>query len=57
MPVPNVVARVLIPEGRQLKSVELLRANETAAFTIEGAYAVITVPTVHIAEIVHLRFA
>jgi len=57
LPVPNVVAKVLIPEGRQLKSVELLRANQTAAFTMEGAYAVITLSTVHIAEVVHLSFA
>jgi hypothetical protein len=57
LPVPNVVARVLIPQGRQLKSVELLRSKQSAAFTMEGAYAVITVPTVHIAEVVHLNFA
>ncbi|MGA2987414.1 MAG: hypothetical protein ABSG32_26760, partial [Terriglobia bacterium] len=57
LPVPNVVARVLVPEGRQLKSVELLRANQTAGFTMEGAYAVITLPAVHIAEVLHLRFA
>jgi hypothetical protein len=52
-----VVAKVLVPEGRQLKSVELMRANQTAAFTMEGAYAVITLPVVHIAEVVHLSFA
>ena len=57
LPVPNVVARVLVPEGRQVKSVELLRANQTAAFTMEGAYAVIPLPAVHIAEVVHLSFA
>jgi hypothetical protein len=56
LPVPNVVARVLIPEGRQLKSVELLRAEQTAPFTMEGRYAVITLPVVHIAEVVHLSF-
>ena len=56
LPVPNVVAKVLIPEGRQLKSVELLRAGQTAPFTMEGGYAVITLPVVHIAEIVHLSF-
>jgi len=53
LPVPNVVAKVLIPEGRQLKSVELLRAEQTAPFTMEGRYAVITLPVVHIAEVVH----
>jgi hypothetical protein len=57
LPVPNVVAKVLMPEGRQLKSVELLRARKTAPFSVEGRYAVITLPVVHIAEVVHLSFA
>jgi hypothetical protein len=57
LPVPNVVARVLVPEGRQLKSVALLRAGQTAPFTMEGPYAVFTLPTVHIAELAHLSFA
>ncbi len=57
LPVPNVVAKVLIPEGRQLKSVELLRTNQTVGFTMEGAYAVITLSAVYIAEVVHLSFA
>jgi len=54
LPVPNVVARVLVPEGRQLKSVELLRAKQSAPFSMQGRYAVITLPAVHIAEVVHL---
>jgi hypothetical protein len=56
LPVPNVVARVLIPEGRRLRSVELLRRNQRAEFTMDGAYAVIPLPIVHIAEVVHLTF-
>jgi hypothetical protein len=57
LPVAGVVARVLIPEGRRLGSVELLRAGRSVEFAIEGAYAVITLPVVHIAEVVHLRLA
>jgi hypothetical protein len=57
LPVPNVVARVLIPEGRQLKSVDLLRAKQPLPFSMEGGYAVINLPTVHIAEVVHMSFA
>lgn len=57
LPVPNVVAKVRIPPGRQLKSAELLRAKQKAAFTMEGPYAVIKLPPVHIAEVVHLSFA
>ena len=57
LPVPNVVAKVLVPPGRQLKSVELLRANHKATFTMDGAYAVVKLPEVHIAEVVHLSLA
>ena len=57
LPVPDVVARVLIPEGRCLRSVELLRAGRSVDFTMEGAYAVIPMPVVHIAELVHLGLA
>src|ERR1019366_9658460 len=35
LPVPNVVAGVLVPEGRQLKSVELLRAKQVLTFLME----------------------
>jgi hypothetical protein len=57
MPVPGVLARVLIPEGRRLAAVELLRAQEQVAFTMEGFHAVFALPPLHIAELVHLRFA
>ena len=39
LPVSSIVARVLIPEGRKLKSVELLRAKQTVPFSMEGGYA------------------
>ncbi len=54
LPVPDVVARVLVPEGRRPESVHLLRANRGAEFTMDGPYAVIPLPVVHIAELVHL---
>ncbi len=57
LPVPNVVARVLVPQGRTLQSVELLRAGLSAEFSMDGRYAVIQLPVVHIAELVRLRFA
>jgi hypothetical protein len=57
LPVPNLVAKILVPERRQVKSVELLRARQSAAFTMEGAYAVIALPAVHIAEVMHLILA
>jgi len=57
LPVRNVLAKVLVPEGRRVKSVELLRAGRTTPFSIEGRYAVIPLPAVHIAELVHLSLA
>jgi hypothetical protein len=57
IPVPNVVTKVLVPDGRQVKRVELMRAGQPAAFTIEGKYAVIRLPVIHIAELVHISFA
>jgi len=57
IPVQNVVARILIPRGRHLKSVTLMRSGQTIPFAIEDGYAVISLPVVHIAEIAHLSFA
>jgi len=55
VPVSNVRVKVLVPPGRQVKSVDLLRAKETVPFTLENGYAALTLPAVHIAEVVHLN--
>jgi hypothetical protein len=57
VPVSNLTASVLVPEGRKVKSVELLRAGQTVPFSVEGGYVVFTLPTVHIAEVVHVALA
>jgi hypothetical protein len=57
VPVSNLVASVLVPEGRKVKSIELMRAGQTVPFTVEDGYAVFTLPVVHIAEIVHVALA
>jgi hypothetical protein len=57
VPVSNVTASVLVPEGRKVKSVEMMRAGRTVPFSIDGNYAVFTLPTVHIAEVVHVALA
>jgi len=57
LPVPNALAKVLVPEGRTVKSVELLRTGRTAPFNMDGRHAVISLPPVHIAELVHLSLA
>jgi hypothetical protein len=54
VPVSNLVASLLVPEGRKVKSVELMRAGQTVPFSMEAGYAVFTLPVVHIAEVVHL---
>lgn len=55
LPVENVAMRVLIPENRSVHSIELLRAERNVDCTMDGACAVFTIPTVHIAELVHLK--
>ena len=57
VPVSNVVAKILVPDGRKVDSVELLRAGQPATFTMEGPYAVVFLSTLHIAEVVHVRLA
>lgn len=57
MPVPNVEVRILVPAGRQVKSIELVRGGRSASFTMDAGYAVLTLPAVHIAEVVHLQLA
>ena len=55
VPVFNVEVKVRIPEGRQVKSMHLLREGLTVPFAVSAAYAVATIPTLHIAEVVHLK--
>ena len=54
VPVSNVEVRVRVPERRQIKSVELVREGRPTPFTIEAGYVVVTIPSVHIAEALHL---
>ena len=51
----GVVIRV--PEGRQGKTMRPMRADRDVSFSLEDGYAVATIPTVHIAEMVHLGLA
>jgi len=55
IPVSNVLAKVLVPDGRQVKSVELLRAGRATPFTVNGPYVEIAIPAVHIAELLYVR--
>ena len=55
VPVNNVEVRMLVPAGRQVKSMRLARADRGLAFTLSGGYAVATIPTLHIGELIHLE--
>jgi hypothetical protein len=55
VPVSNVEVQVLVPKGRSVKAAHLVRSRREVPFTIAGGYAVMTLPTVHVAEVVHLE--
>jgi hypothetical protein len=56
MPVPGVEVSIRIPEGRQVKGMQLKRAEQSLPFKVEDGYAVANIPSLHIAEVVQLEF-
>ncbi|MGH9325219.1 MAG: beta-galactosidase trimerization domain-containing protein [Terriglobia bacterium] len=52
-PISNVEIRVLVPHGRSLRSVRLMRADRSVPFTMAAGYAVTRIPELHIGELVH----
>jgi hypothetical protein len=55
--VPNVEVKIRMPEGRRVRGVELVRTQRIVPYHLEEGYAVVTIPTLHIAEVVHLKMA
>lgn len=55
VPVQDVEVRIRVPEGREVQGVALVRAKQRIPHRLEGGYAVATLPTLHIAEVVHLQ--
>ncbi len=55
VPVPNVQVSIRIPEGRQAKGVRLMRADLSVPHRLEAGYATVTIPSIHIAEVLHLE--
>jgi hypothetical protein len=55
VPIANVEVSVLVPQGRQVKSVELVRKGQSASFIMDTGCAVLTLPVVPIGEVVHLQ--
>jgi len=57
VPVENVEVSLRIPEGRQVKGMRLLRADRPLPHRLEADYATVTIPSLHIAEVIHLKLA
>ena len=54
LPLSRIEVGIRIPEGKQAKAMRLMRAEQSVPFKVEGGYALATIPTLHIAEVVHL---
>jgi hypothetical protein len=57
LPLPEIGVGICVPEGRQAKTMRLMRADRDVPFNLKDGYAVATIPTLHIAEVVHLGLA
>lgn len=55
VPVRDVEIRIRVPEGRRVEGVELMRTRQRVPHRLEEGYAVAMLPTLHIAEVVHLQ--
>jgi hypothetical protein len=55
VPVSNVEVGIRVPEGQQVKSVELLRAGRSVPFKQANGYAIARLPSLHIAELMHFK--
>jgi hypothetical protein len=55
IPVTNVEVRIRVPEGKRVKKTRLVRAQTSLPFRLERGYAVTTLPTLHIGELVRLE--
>jgi Hypothetical glycosyl hydrolase 6/Beta-galactosidase trimerisation domain len=53
----EIEVSIRIPDGCVAKELRLIRADRTTTFDVKDGYAVTTIPTLHIAEIVHLQLS
>ncbi len=53
----NAEAGIRVPEGRQAKTMRLMRADKAVHFRLEDGYAIVTIPNLRIAEVAHLELA
>lgn len=57
VPVPNVQVGIQVPKGRSVKAVHLVRAGRSVRADVKSGYAMLEIPRLHVAEIVHLELA
>ncbi|HTA79675.1 MAG TPA: alpha-amylase family protein [Terracidiphilus sp.] len=57
LPVENVRVRIRIPERRQVRSIRLMWSNAEAQWTAKDGWVGLTVPRVHIYEVVRVDLA
>jgi hypothetical protein len=57
VPVENVEVSLRVPDGRKVKGMHLLRADHPIPHRLEDGYATVTIPALHIAEVLHLELA
>jgi hypothetical protein len=57
VPVRDVEVRIRVPQGRKVVGVELMRAGQKVSYRLHEGYAVATLPTLHIAEVLHLQLS
>jgi hypothetical protein len=53
----NVEVKIRVPDGKQVTSVHLVRSDQHVPFTVSGTYTVLNIPTLHVAELVHVALA
>jgi len=54
VPVNDIGVNVLVPQGRRVKEVRLVRAKRQIPFQEKSGYVLGQIPTLHIAEVVHI---
>jgi len=57
VPLANVRVRILAPDNRRIKAVHLVRSGRSVPFTVEDGYVSLEIPTLHVAELVHLEMS
>ena len=55
VPVTDVEIEIRIPEGRKVREVKAIRAERSIDFHLQDGYVIVKLPSLHIAEVLHLE--